>query len=119
MFERHHLQPLIRRVSEPRRFIQVLLGPRQVGKTTLVQQLLEKCPTPSHVASADAVATSNAIWLEQQWETARLKMDREKSPEFLLVIDEIQKISNWSETVKLLWDFDTQTKRALKVILLG
>ncbi|HET6253597.1 MAG TPA: ATP-binding protein [Puia sp.] len=119
MFERHHLQLVTKRISEPRRFIQVLFGPRQVGKTTVVHQLLEKCKMPSHFASADAVAASNVVWLEQQWETARLKMDQVKAEEFLLVIDEIQKIGDWSATVKLLWDTDTRTKRALKVILLG
>jgi predicted AAA+ superfamily ATPase len=119
MFERSHLQPIIKRTAEPRRFIQVLLGPRQVGKTTLISQLLERSKIPSHFASADAVAASNSIWLEQQWETARLKMDLDGAEEFLLVIDEIQKIANWSETVKLLWDADTHSKRTLKVILLG
>jgi uncharacterized protein len=119
MFERPHLQSLIRRIQEPRRTIQVLLGPRQVGKTTLVFQLLEKIQVPHHFASADAIAASNNSWLEQQWEVARLKMDQAGAEEFLLVIDEIQKISNWSEKVKLLWDTDTQSKRALKVILLG
>ena len=52
-------------------------------------------------------------------ETARLKMEQGNAQEFLLVIDEIQKISNWSETVKLLWDGDTRAGRKLKVILLG
>ena len=119
MFQRSHLQLIIKRTTEPRRYIQVLIGPRQVGKTTLIYQLLEKCKVPSHFASADAIAAANTVWLEQQWETARLKMDQEQAPEFLLVIDEIQKIGNWSETVKLLWDTDTHAKRALKVILLG
>ncbi len=119
MFERPHLQPIIKRIQEQRRFIQVLLGPRQVGKTTLVFQLLERNKMPYHFASADAIAASNITWLEQQWETARLIMDQAEAEEFLLVIDEIQKIGNWSETVKFLWDADTQSKRALKVILLG
>ena len=119
MFERPHLQDIIKRIQEPRRFIQVLLGPRQVGKTTLIFQLLERHKMPYHFASADATAASNITWLEQQWETARLKMDQDEAEEFLLVIDEIQKIGNWSETVKFLWDADTQSKRALKVILLG
>jgi predicted AAA+ superfamily ATPase len=119
MFERPHLQTIIKRLQEPRRFIQVLLGPRQVGKTTLIFQLLERHKMPYHFASADATAASNITWLEQQWETARLKMDQDEAEEFLLVIDEIQKIGNWSETVKLLWDADTQSKRTLKVILLG
>lgn len=119
MFERPHLQLITKRVSEPRRFIQVLIGPRQVGKTTLINQLLEKCRIPNHFAFADAVAASNLTWLEQQWEVARLKMEQGKVQEYLLVIDEIQKIANWSETVKLLWDTDTRAKRPLKVILLG
>jgi uncharacterized protein len=119
MFERSHLQLFTRRMAEPRKFIQVLLGPRQVGKTTLINQLLHKSKLPNHFASADAVGASNTAWLEQQWETARLRMDQEEAQEFLLVIDEIQKISNWSETVKLLWDADTRSKRLLKVILLG
>lgn len=106
-------------MSEPRRFIQVLIGPRQVGKTTLVTQLLETSKVPSQFVSADAVAASNVAWLEQQWETARLKMAQDGAREFILVIDEIQKINNWSETVKLLWDADTHSKRTLKVILLG
>jgi len=97
----------------------VLIGPRQVGKTTLISQLLQKSRIPDHFASADAVAAPGVIWLEQQWEAARLKMAQVEAPEFLLVIDEIQKISNWSETVKQLWDADTHAKRALKVILSG
>lgn len=119
MFERPQLQSLIKRIQEPRRFLQVLMGPRQVGKTTLVTQLVEKIAMPYYFVSADAIAASNTVWLEQQWETARLKMDASQAEEFLLVIDEIQKIENWSETVKLLWDTDTRQKRQLKVILLG
>lgn len=119
MFERRHLQQLIKRIKEPRKFIQVVMGPRQVGKTTLVTQLVEKIKMDSHFVSADSVAASNTVWLEQQWESARIKMDHEKAEEFLLVVDEIQKINNWSETVKLLWDTDTKNKRKLKLILLG
>jgi hypothetical protein len=78
---------------------------------------VEKIKMPYHFVSADAIAASNTAWLEQQWEAARLKMDGMAASEFLLVIDEIQKIENWSETVKRLWD--TRTKRGLKLILLG
>ena len=119
MFERIHLQSLTKRMQEPRRFLQVIMGPRQVGKTTLVNQLSEKLATAYIFVSADAVAASNTNWLEQQWEAARIKMYQVKATEFLLVIDEIQKVENWSETVKLLWDSDTRNKRNLKVILLG
>jgi uncharacterized protein len=75
MFERSHLQILTKRTQEQRRFIQVLLGPRQVGKTTLIGQLLRKTQLPNQFISADAVPASNSSWLEQQWQTARLKMD--------------------------------------------
>ncbi len=119
MFERPHLQQLINTTQEPRKFIQVILGPRQVGKTTLVSQLAHKYPYESVLVSADAVGSSNTIWLEQQWETARIKLKQSGAKEFLLVIDEIQKIDQWSETVKSLWDADTKNNIPLKVIVLG
>lgn len=119
MFQRRYFQQLIKRIEEPRKFIQVLMGPRQVGKTTLVSQLSERVKLLTAFVSADAVAASNKVWLEQQWETARLTMDRQEAIEALLIIDEIQKIDNWSETIKLLWDKDTKDGRNLKVILLG
>ena len=119
MFERIHLQPLIKRLQEPRRFLQVIMGPRQVGKTTLVSQLTAQVKIYHQFVSADAAGAGNRTWLEQQWETARLKMAQHGTKEFLLVIDEIQKIYNWSEFVKLLWDSDTRNRINLKVILLG
>ncbi|HSU28436.1 MAG TPA: ATP-binding protein [Chitinophagaceae bacterium] len=119
MIERAHLQTLIKRIQEPRKFIQVLMGPRQVGKTTLVGQLIEKAGLDFLFFTADSIDASHSTWLEQQWEAARINMDQVKALEFLLVIDEIQKINNWSETIKLLWDTDTRNKRNLKVILLG
>ena len=119
MFQRSHLQVLVKRISEPRKFIQVLLGPRQTGKTTLVTQLTDQKKMGHHFSSADAVAASNGTWLEQQWEIARIRMEQNKAAEFLLVIDEVQKIENWSETVKQQWDQDTRNKINLKVILLG
>ncbi|MCF0059499.1 ATP-binding protein [Dyadobacter sp. CY356] len=106
-------------MNEPRRFIQVLMGPRQVGKTTVISQLLQHNDVHSHFVSADSVLISDAFWLEQQWEIARLKIKPSPKKEFLLIIDEIQKIGNWSEKVKLLWDADTREQRNIKVILLG
>jgi predicted AAA+ superfamily ATPase len=118
MFERVHLQQLIKRVKEPRRFIQVVMGPRQVGKTTLVHQLLQKIPFPSVYISADD-SSVNPVWLNQQWEIARVKCKSTEGGVFLLVIDEIQKIPDWSEKVKALWDEDTNTSIQLKVVILG
>jgi predicted AAA+ superfamily ATPase len=119
MFERIHLQTIRKRLLEQRRFIQVILGPRQVGKTTMIGQLIEKMDIPVHFVSADAIASGNTSWLIQQWEAARIKMKQQEAKEGLLIIDEIQKLDNWSETVKLMWDKDTMEKVNLKLIILG
>lgn len=119
MFERPHLQQIIKRMAEPRKFIQVIFGPRQVGKTTLVNQMVKKYSFGSLVVSADAIDAYNTYWLEQQWELARIKLTQSGGKEFLLVVDEIQKIDNWSEKVKSLWDQDTRNNLPLKVIVLG
>lgn len=118
MFERNTVGTLQKRMSEPRRFIQVLMGPRQVGKTTIVTQVLRHLSVSYTFETADAIPASDSLWIEQVWETARLAI-REDNPEHLLVIDEIQKIENWSESVKRLWDEDSRERRKLKVILLG
>lgn len=119
MFERPHLQILRSRLKEPRRWIQVLVGPRQVGKTTLIHQLTSQYQAPHLFVSADAVAASDTVWLQQQWQLARTRQDLLQAEEFLLIIDEIQKIENWSEMVKKLWDEDSNTGRILKLVLLG
>ncbi len=119
MFERPYLQLLKSRINEPRKFIQVLLGPRQVGKTTLITQLLPQLTVPCVFESADAISATNSQWLAQVWESARLQMKVSGVNEFLLVIDEIQKIDNWSEVVKQQWDKDTRESTNIKVVLLG
>ena len=105
--------------NEPRRFIQVIYGPRQVGKTTLVRQVIKDLGSPHTFVAADAVAASDTIWIAQQWENARLKQKLAPQLPHLLVIDEVQKINNWSEQVKAEWDLDTQEDRDIRVILLG
>ncbi|MDR2919441.1 MAG: ATP-binding protein [Tannerella sp.] len=119
MYERTYLKQVKSRIKEPRKFIQVILGPRQVGKTTMVNQLLSQLSISYVYESADAIAATNLTWLMQAWETARLKMKASGTSEYLLVIDEIQKIDNWSEIVKQQWDKDTRENVNIKVILLG
>lgn len=119
MFKRPPFSLLKNRISEPRRFIQVLSGPRQIGKTTLVKQLTKELDIPFLFSNADGVSQSDATWLAQQWEAARLKMDSSKSEDFLFIIDEIQQVYNWSAEVKKQWDKDSWDERNLKVILLG
>lgn len=119
-FQRSHIQVLIQRIEvEQRRFIQVLYGPRQVGKTTLVTQFLEQTSLPFHFVSADGVPVNSGNWISQHWEIARLKLNSSEGKEIILIIDEIQKIENWSEHVKKEWDADTRNNILLKVIILG
>lgn len=119
MIERDQLHAFTKRILEPRKFIQVLMGPRQVGKTTMASQMLKKVNIPYIFESADAITAVNTGWIEQVWENARLKMKVQSAKEFILVIDEIQKIHNWSESVKRQWDKDSLDETAIKVILLG
>ena len=112
----HH--ELLKRLKEKRRFVQVLAGPRQVGKTTVVRQVMESSKIPARYASADEPTLRDRTWLEQQWDIARIKAGESKAGA-LLVLDEIQKVANWSSVVKLLWDADTNSGVPLKVILLG
>lgn len=109
---------LLKRLKEKRRFLQVLAGPRQVGKTTLARQVMEVCKLPAHYASADDPSLRDRTWMEQQWDLARLKAKESKAGA-LLVLDEVQKVSDWSSVVKLHWDADTHANVPLKVVLLG
>lgn len=108
---------LAARLAERRRFIQVVAGPRQVGKSTLVQQVTDALALPVRQASADEPTLRGADWIAQQWEAARLSIEDAEGA--VLELDEIQKIPGWSETVKRLWDEDTRAKRPLKAVLLG
>lgn len=115
-FQRPYAAELRRRLAEPRRLIQVVAGARQVGKTTLVQQVVETAKVPVRFASADEPTLRGAGWIAQQWEAARLAAGPEGA---ILVLDEVQKAVNWSESVKRLWDEDTRARRPIKVVLLG
>ena len=116
MYKRPLYQTLRSRLKEPRRFLQVLAGPRQVGKTTLARQAMEGGRTRSHYASADEPTLQDRAWIEQQWDLGRLKA---KDGGALLVLDEVQKVPGWSEVVKRLWDEDTAKGISLKCLLLG
>lgn len=119
MIRRKHNDLLVSRIREPRKTIQVVAGPRQVGKTTMVKQVLQELSVPYLFLSADAVNPDDTEWIPARWEEARSQMRFYAYTEFLLVIDEIHKINNWSEQVKREWDFDSFEDLNLKVILLG
>ena len=145
VFERSQASTLLDRLSEKPRRLTIVTGPRQTGKTTLVQQVLGKLDRPSHYVAVDEPETTvlppvpdledvtpklpdyridpfggqkDTRWLVRKWELARMAAEHSDRG-FVLAIDEIQKIPNWSEAVKGLWDADRLHDRLLHVVLLG
>ena len=125
-FQRSQLSILLERIEEhpkkPPRHMTVVTGPRQTGKTTLVQQVLERTDIPSTYVRGDQPVAANinkdSLWLEQIWRQAR--KDAENSElGHVLVLDEIQRIQEWSSTVKALWDTDRFHQRNLRIVILG
>lgn len=116
---RNQYNTLRERIGEPRKFMQVLAGPRQVGKSTLVGQVLRNIAVPYSLENADGVNPEDTDWIRRVWESSRIAMQLQHEEEHLLVIDEVQKIENWSEAVKAEWDRDSREGRNLKVVLLG
>jgi uncharacterized protein len=140
-FYRNQIQALRHRLQQAPLFITIVAGPRQVGKTTLVRQALEECAhyflavdqSEEPIATAYGDLTSqtseidgaprDAAWLIRSWRSARqqcqtYKASNENQP-FVFVLDEIQKVPYWSDTVKGLWDADRAQGLEMHVILLG
>lgn len=97
----------------------MIAGPRQVGKSTLVKQALQDTSLPHLMVSADAVSGDDRLWIDQVWDSARSHLLLSGAGEFLLVIDEVHKVPNWSESVKKNWDEDSFNDINIKVVLLG
>jgi hypothetical protein len=119
MYKRSEFQKIKSRLEEPRKFIQVVMGPRQVGKSTVVKQVLKELNVPYQFFSADNVPATNGAWVSNCWSAVRSLMESNRWEQVILVIDEIQKIRNWSEAVKKEWDDDAFHDRNIKVLLLG
>jgi predicted AAA+ superfamily ATPase len=118
MYKRAIVSKIVERLNEPRGFIQILIGPRQTGKTTAIDQAKLKLKTPYHLVSADKPGLSSSEWLIAEWEKAR-ELTRGKTSSAILIIDEIQSITQWSSYAKMLWDEDTRNRTPLKVLLTG
>lgn len=119
MYKRAEYHVIKRRLEEPRRFVQVVMGPRQVGKSTVVKQVLKDLDLPWQFFSADDVPATDRRWISNCWDAVRSLKANKGWKTAIIVIDEIQKIANWSETVKKEWDDDTFHDRDIKVLLLG
>lgn len=118
-FIRPHANILVERLREPRRFVQVVAGPRQVGKTTLVRQVLETLALPCRYSSADEPTLYGRGWIAEQWDAARAACREAGRAGAVLALDEIHKVEGWSDTVKRLWDEDSAQGLPLRVVLLG
>ena len=119
MYKRAEYQLITERIKEPRRFIQVVMGARQIGKSTVVKQVLKDLDMPYQFFSADNVPATNNAWISDCWAAVRSLKESRGWESVILVIDEIQKIANWSEVVKKEWDDDTFHDRNIKVLFLG
>lgn len=116
MYQRDLLSQLERGILRNPPLIQVLVGPRQVGKSTLAQQLCQRLERPYHLASADSPVPLGPEWIETQWQIASAK-DTKK--QVILILDEVQKIHGWSEAVKSLWDRQKREGLRIRLLLLG
>lgn len=119
MYKRSEYQTIKNRIEEPRKFIQVVMGARQIGKSTVVKQVLKDSEVPYQFFSADNVPATGSAWISNCWAAVRSLKENKGLDRIILVIDEIQKITNWSEVVKKEWDDDTFHDRDIKVLLLG
>ena len=119
MYKRSQFNELKSRLSEARDKIQTISGPRQVGKSTLIKQVLQETDIPYLSVTADNVPKTDSFWISETWASARARMKAAKTPEFLLVIDEVHKLDNWSEAIKKEWDEDTRNDINMKVVILG
>lgn len=115
-YKRKIVGTLSKRLIEPRKFIQVVVGPRQTGKTTAVRQALAEIDIPSKLVRASQDINASRNWLRREWDQARFEA---KSGPFVLAIDEIQMVSQWSSVVKELWDSDTDNDLDLRIVLTG
>lgn len=102
-FERHLLLTLREELSNPTPVIHVLIGPRQVGKTTIGLQIQESVEIPTIYATADSPVPLDSSWIETHWKRAVTESNASRSP-VILILDELQKVKGWSETLKILWD---------------
>jgi predicted AAA+ superfamily ATPase len=108
---------LFDRLSRPENLIEVVVGPRQVGKTTAARAVAAKWAGPVRYAAADTPLPPGPEWVETQWQLARSAAPSGEAA--LLILDEVQKVRGWSESVKALWDDDRSRERPIRVLLLG
>jgi predicted AAA+ superfamily ATPase len=116
-YERPLLSTIRTELSRPTPVIHVLIGPRQVGKTTIARQIEESIGIHTVYATADSPVSLDSAWIETQWRRSVADSTPSGGP-ILLILDEVQKVRGWSETLKLLWDSRPATPE-IRVLILG
>lgn len=117
-FERPIVNQVTNTILKGLPVMHVLIGPRQVGKTTIALQTIKKLPFAHVYATADSPIPLGPEWIETQWRLAELELQRDGQPVFL-VLDEVQKVKGWSESIKLYWDKAIRERKDLRVLILG
>jgi len=116
---RYLLEDITRRLKEERMFLQVIAGPRQVGKTTMCRQIAAQWKGLVRYHTADSALRPDGEWIDGAWDALRKQMEFQQADEAVLIIDEVQKVENWSEAVKKNWDYDTMSNINIKTVILG
>jgi len=117
-FERSLVNVLLKALGKRSTIFQVIIGPRQVGKTTIAHQVIKNLPFQSIYASADSPLPPGPEWIETQWRLAEVELKKSKKT-VILVLDEIQKVRGWGESLKRLWDNARQTGQDIRLMALG
>ena len=104
------------RLQRMPQLIQIIVGPRQVGKTTAAQAVAARWAGPVRYAAADFAPPPGPEWIENQWQLARREPPGRP---VLLILDEVQKVHEWSDVVKGCWDEDRRRSRSISVVLVG
>lgn len=118
MFPRSLVHTLAEAMKRRLPVFQALTGPRQVGKTTIAHQVIDILSYPSVYATADSPLPPGPEWIETNWRLAQVECERQGGP-VVLVLDEIQKVRGWSETLKYYWDQNRRGDNDIRLLVLG
>ena len=120
-YERPIVTEILNGLDRTKKLLHIIIGPRQVGKTTAALQIADGWQGPVIHASADSPLPPESAWIRAQWELAGIEAERAKSDnrDVLLILDEVQKVRGWSEIVKSLWDRTCVNGLSMQVIILG
>lgn len=116
-FERTHVQALLSRLSLPSPAVQAVVGPRQVGKSTLIRQVLEKLEAPTVFLSCKSVQYRQTGWIHKEWEIARLLAKHHGH--CVIAVDDAQRLPGWAPLLCQLHKEDLEQQRDIRIVITG